>query len=155
MTLYVDYELNMQTLFGLVQTAFPGRLCTRTKRHFSQHAPADMHRGVVTLWSDGIDNYPYEQGASEIGNHQIFLEVYGQVQQADEEAAAEYGPAIEAAEFAALRQVEILQTLAQSVDALAALKVRSVKQSGQDAQPYWFLAAQITNYPEGFEEDGP
>jgi|GEM_PF-5118269 len=146
---YVDYSGVMRAIAVACKknAIFGRRHFTRTYQDFALYAPEDLSKGVATLMSAGISEYPYEQGATEVGRHRIVVIVQGRI---DGDTT---GEDVEEAEFLAIRQLEILSVECQEIEILSGYKMISIATSGQLERPYYWAAAEITNYVEGTESE--
>lgn len=129
-----DYTAVMDAILAELAIVAPKRKRTREYLDFAQHKDEDLHRGVITLLPGGVDSYPYEHRPGDCGQFQVVIAVQGRLPETCT------GVQIDAAEFAALNQLEALAAREfERPDLLAALTLLSASQSAQLEKPYWWV----------------
>ena len=145
---FVDYAAVMKAFEKEARVVFSQRVFSRTWRDFARWSAAELERGVASLYSGGISEYPYEQGSTECGRHMIYILCQGKL--AGDETD---GERIETAEFKFVRQLEKLAVRCQPIDLLAGLKLLRCTTSMQVEAPYYWVASEWENFVEGLEDE--
>lgn len=129
-----DYTAVMNAIVAELRLVAPKRVITRRYQDFAAMRAEDLKKGVITLLPAGVAAYPYEQRPGDCGQFQVLITVQGVLH----ETAA--GELIDAAEFAALNQLEALAAREyERPDLLAALTLLNATQSAQLEAPYWWV----------------
>lgn len=145
---FVNYSAVMKAIEVEARAIFSQRVFSRTWKDFALWSQEQLERGVVSLYSGGIADYPYEQGSTECGRHKIYILCQGVLPKAEDD-----GELIENAEFRFIRQLEKLAVRCEPIELLAGLKLQRCTQSMQVEAPYYWVASEWQNYVEGLEDE--
>lgn len=151
----VDYNALLEAVKAKLGAIAPARIVTRTYQSFEHRNEPDLQTGIFTIVAAGVRAYPWDRVDSADGSPDgpgatslpVFsFRVIGQgllPEGAD-------GPAIEAAEFAMLQQIEELadelvrdETLDEAEE-LCRVVLQGVDQSSQLEAPYYWIATLFT-----------
>lgn len=125
----------LDALQAALAAALPARVIKRSLLHYTDHEPAELAAGVVTIVSGGEGDYNKGLGmVAREGVQRVIL--VGHVQVA--EGAA--GAVVEAAE---IDLIEELKAWARAPIAGMSLRLDSVQQSRQLENPYGWLVAYL------------
>jgi len=126
-------DAKKQAVMAALAVAMPARVITGRKRHYTDHAAADLTAGVLTVISLGEGEYKQDIGlvAKEGTQHLLFI---GHIKLAESAT----GDQVEQAEINFIE--ELKAALRTGVTGLH-LTLQSIEQSAQLETPYgWFVA---------------
>lgn len=130
----MSYGQRLDDLEVLLQEIAPERVVTRNFKDFAQHRSEDLVKGIFTIVSAGIGEYPslYEPGDD--GRQAVLIIFQGKVPEGSD------GPTLEAAEFDAIEQLELLAE--QAPLKWPTLTLQSAETSRQLENPYCWVRSQ-------------
>lgn len=131
---YTDYAAAMDRIVEQLGEIAPGRVVTRTYTDFNDRPRAGLQAGVYTVLFGGVRGYPYEHRPGDMG--QVRLSIIFQ-QRLPEKSD---GEALEAAEFAAINELERLAREHDPVR-LPELLLEQVATSQQLEAPFVWVAS--------------
>lgn len=135
-----DYSTRLDDLETLLAEIAPGRVITRTYKDFGRHKAEDLRKGIYTIVSAGVSEYPaiYEPGDE--GRQTVMIIFQGKV---DEGAD---GPTLEAFEFEAMTELESLAE--QAPIKWPTLTLQSAETSMQLDNPYCWVRSQWQTFTD-------
>ena len=135
-----DYAQRLDDLEDLLREVAPERIVTRTWKEFGQRVSEDLQKGIFTILSAGIGEYPslYEPGDD--GRQTVLIVYQGKVAEGSD------GPTLEANEFEAIGELEAVAEQAPHI--WPSLTLQSAETSKQMENPYCWVRSQWQTFTD-------
>lgn len=135
-----DYSTRLDDLETLLAEIAPDRVITRTYKDFGRRKAEDLRKGIFTIVSAGVAQYPVVYEPGDDGRQKILIVFQGKV---DEGAD---GPTLEAFEFAAVNELEALAE--QAPIKWPTLTLQSAETSMQLENPYCWVKSEWQTFTD-------
>jgi len=131
----VDYAARLEAIKDALAAIAPARTVTRTYADFMDRRDSDLTAGLFTIVSLGVREYADIEPPGDFGRQRLAILFQGRVgEDAD-------GPAIEAAEYAAMNELERLAA-EHDPAVFPELILLSAETSGQLEAPYCWVRSE-------------
>ena len=137
----VDYNRAMNRIADQLHQVASGRIVTRSYKDFSLHTNEDLKRGIFTVLSQGVNEYPSIEPPGEFGRQGVIILFQGLV---DEDAS---GAELDQIEFNAINLLEQLAKEHNEAQ-MPAFILRSCRQSSQLEAPYCWVRSEWENWTD-------